>query len=366
MILTVCFYIILLIVGGILPQKRNRILWVCIITAIYAGIRWDYTPDYPAYEYLFDQFSSPEFEYDSNSVHVEYGWYLINKYLSPIGYYGFVFLCSCIFAYGVYLLMTVYDIPKKYVGIIILGIVTAGGFTTLLSAQRQMLVASIFMISYRFLLYDHIKKWRNLISFRCLIFFLVIWLCTYFHKSAIFLVITPIFFILPAKSVKVPIGIVAVVLVLTVLGNSVLAPLFQSYSSEIGFYDYLNYSETWSGSVTIIQGAMWVFIFYYTMIVYFKCNISKNKQAALLLGITAILVTLSGYYLSQVARIAHYMYVFTYINIGIVYNELSKSGKDTLLFIFTMSVWIIWNALKVFSINVGTFQEYKTILTPLL
>jgi len=366
MILTAFFYIILCIVGGTLQEKRKRILWVCIITAIYAGIRWDYTPDYPAYEYLFNQFSSPGFVYDSNTVHVEYGWYLINKYLSPIGYYGFVFLCSCLFVYSVYLLMNMYDIPKPYVGIIMLGIVAAGGFTTLLSAQRQMLVASIFMMSYKFLLYDHIKKWKDLLSYRCVLFFLTIWICTYFHKSAIFLVITPIFFILPAKSPKVPIGIFLVVLVLTTLGNSVLAPLFQSYSSEIGIYDYLNYSKTWAGTVTVIQGAMWIFIFYYTMLVYFKCDISKNKQAALLLGITAILVTLSGYYLSQVGRIAHYMYVFTYINIGIIFNELYKSGRDTSLYIIAMSIWIVWNALKVFSINVGTFQEYKTILTPLL
>lgn len=363
MILTILFYLLLCLVGSSFSDKRKRILWACVIVAIYAGIRWNYTPDYPGYEYLFKQFSSPDFVYDSDSVHVEYGWYLINRLFAPIGYYGFVFVTSCLFAYAVYSVSVIYDLPKSYIGIIILGIVSAGGFTTLLSAQRQMLVASIFMISYRHLLFNRVNKWIDILSFRCLLFFLIIWGSTYFHKSAIFLVTAPLFFVLPTKSVKVPLGIVAVVLTLTLLGDSVLAPLFQSVSEEIEIYDYLNYSVTWAGTVTVIQGAMWIFIFYYTMVVYFKCNIDKNQQAALLLGLTAILVTLSGYYLSQVGRIAHYMYVFTYINIGIIYNELRKSKRGTNLYMAAMTIWIIWNALKVFSINVGTFQEYKTIFS---
>lgn len=366
MIISILFYILLCLIGSQNTLTRERkILYVCMLTALYAGIRWDYTPDYPAYQYLFEQFSDNSFHYDENIVHVEYGWYLINKYLSPIGYYGFVFLTSCIFAFGVYKLMILFT-PDEYVWIVILGVVTAGGFTTLLSAQRQMLVASIVMISYRYLLYNHVSHWRDLYSKWCILYYLTIIICTYFHKSAFFMIIVPLVFAFPAKSKKLPLLIITIVLLLTLFGSTFLVGVFQEYSSELGMYDYLNYEKTWAGTVTVVQGAMWCFIIYYSLKVYFNCEIDKNQQASLMLGIMAILVTLSGYYLSQVGRIAHYMYVFTYMNIGIIYVALKEAKMNTQTFTTAMIVWIVWNALKIFSIRVGTFQEYKTIFSAFL
>lgn len=363
MILSILFYILLCLLGcnnGI--SRKHKILYVCLLTAIYAGLRWDYTPDYPAYQYLFEKFGDEGFTYDKDIVHVEYGWYLINKYLSPIGYYGFVFLTSCVFAFGVYQLMMLFT-PNKYVWLVILGIVTAGGFTTLLSAQRQMLVASIVMISFRYLLYNHITKWKDLVSIRCLMYYLTIIICSYFHKSALSMIIVPIVFAFPKKSKYLPLMIIGIVLLLTLYGNTFLVEIFQEYSSELEIYDYLNYEKTWAGNITVIQGAMWCFIIYYSLKVYFSCELDKNQQASLILGIMAILVTLSGYYLSQVGRIAHYIYVFTYMNIGIIYMALKKAKLNTNTFTAAMIVWIVWNALKIFSIKVGTFQEYKTIFS---
>lgn len=365
MILTILFYLSICFFCTVkgLPRKR-RILWGCIATALYTGLRWNYTPDYPAYERLFNQFTSPDFEYDGKIVHVEYGWYLLNKYSAFLGYWGFVFVSSCLFCFGLYKLMELFT-PKRYVWLVLLGVVTAGGFTTLLSAQRQMFVASIFMIGFRYLLFDKIHGWRDLYSRDTIVYFVLIWLASYLHKSALFLEIIPFVLLVPKRSKLVPPLLISAIVMIAVLGNTVLVNLFETYSSEFEMYDNLKYNGDWNGSLSVIQAAMWVFMFYYTMKVYLKCDVSRSENASLLIAMIAIVITFSGYYLGQVVRVAHYLFMFTYLNIGIITRHLERQGISSRLYVVGMAVWVIWNALKIFSINVGTFQEYKTIFSAL-
>lgn len=365
MILTILFYILLFLAGTLSGGgRKKKITWVCVITAIYTGIRWNYTPDYPAYEYLFGQFNIPDYEYDGNLVHVEYGWYLLNRLCGFMGYRGFVFFSSCLFSFGLYKLMEIYA-SQKYVWLIILGIVTAGGFTTLLSAQRQMFAASIFMISYAYLLNDKINRWRDLLSLRCIIYFALILLASTLHKSAFFLEIIPFMFLMPRRSYMVVVGLIGVLVFIYFLGSTVLVGLFEDYTSELGTYDYLKFNGDWSGSLTFLQGLMWAFMFYFTMKVYLNYNISRSEQAALLIAMVAILITFSGYYLGQVVRLAHYLFMFTYLNVGIIYKYLKSQPRQLQVYTVGMTIWVLWNAMKIFSINVGTFQEYKTIFSAL-
>lgn len=363
MFYTIVFYLLLIIAA---KSNRNNyiraIKATCIITAIYMGIRYDYCSDYPGYQMLFEMFSNPNFEY-SDTIHVEYGWFLINKWCKPIGYYGFVFLTSCIFAYGIYVLMSIY-IKSKYVAIVILGIVSAGGFTTLLSAQRQMLVAAIFMIAYGFLLYGHINEKWDILKPRSILYFIIIFLCSYFHKSAIFLFVVPFIFLLPKRSNLVILGVILIGLLFVAVGDSIIAPMFQSFSEQNEFYDYIKFTEDYGFSVTLLQGMMWFFQLYYILKVYKQNNIRTDEMVVLLLSIFAILITLLGYYLNQVGRIALYLYVFTYLSIAIVVKYNTKN--DNKIYLAANYVWIIWNMLKVFTINVGTYQEYKTIFKVLL
>lgn len=314
MILTILFYILICFFGTLRGLTRvKRILAVCLITAVYTGLRWDYTPDYHSYEYLFKKFSSENYVYNPYTEHVEYGWYLLNRICTGfMGYFSFVFVTSCLFCMGVYQLMKL-DTPRQYVWLVTLGIVTAGGFTTLLSAQRQMLVASLFMLSYRYCLYGRIKNLKSLLSVRCLVYFAVIWLASTFHRSALFLVIVPVLFILPKRNVLVAVGLVLAVVLTGVLGETVFVQFFQHYSQELDMYSYLKYNGDWNGSLTVLQGAMWAFMFYYTMKIYLTCDISRSEQASLLIAIMAILVTFAGFYLGQFGRVAHYMFMFTYL-----------------------------------------------------
>lgn len=363
MFYTIAFYIILYITTKVNQRNYiNVIKAVCAIIAIYTGIRYDYCSDYPSYQAMFEMFSNPNFVY-TDTVHVEYGWYLINKWCIPIGYYGFVFLTSCIFAYGIYVLMSIY-VKSSYIAIVILGIVSAGGFTTLLSAQRQMLVTAVFMIAYGFLLYGRINKKKDILKTRTILYFLIIFLCSYFHKSAYFLLVIPFIFLLPKRSNLVIFGIVLIGLLFVFVGDSIIAPMFQSFSEENEFYDYIEFTADYGISVTLLQSLMWFFQLYYILKVYKRNDMTTDEMVVLLLSIFAILITLLGYYLNQVGRIALYIYVFTYLTIPIV-SKYNNQGENK-VYLIVNYIWVIWNLLKIFTINIGTYQEYKTIFRILL
>lgn len=365
MLYTIIFYILLYIVAVANKNNcRKAIKYVCIISAIYMGIRYDYCPDYPAYQRMFEEFSRPDFVY-TDDIHLEYGWYLLNKWCSPIGYLGFVFLSSCIYAYALYCLLDL-KVTSKYVAITILGCVSAGGFTTLLSAQRQMLVAALFMIGYKFLLANRLEKWRDLLKWRSIVYYVLIIVCSYFHRSALFLLIVPFVFILPRQSYLVLFGVVALAFSIVTFGSTYITDFFQSYSEEYDYYSYLNWGgNTWAGSLTIAQGIMWLVLFLSFSYCYINFNLSKTEQSMLLISMLAIIITLSGYYLPQVGRLAHYFYCFTYVSIALVCQKF-QNKKFYLMYYCICWVWVLWNCLKIFTINVGTFQEYKTIFNVLL
>ena len=364
MLYTIVFYLILfIVVKNSRGNYTKAIKAACMVIAIYLGLRYDYCPDYSAYQMLFEMFTSPNFEY-TEIVHVEYGWYLINKWCEPIGYFGFVFLTSCIFAYGIYLLMSIYVKSIHLVLITIWGIVSAGGFTTLLSAQRQMLVTAIFMIAYRYILYERIHGKFDILKFRTLIYFTIISLCSCFHRSAIFLLVIPFIFLLPKRSNTVILGIFIIGIAFILIGDTMIAPMFQSLAADNDFYDYINFSNKYAGTVTFLQGLMWILQVYYLLKVYKNNNMETSEMAAVLLSLFAILITLSGYYLNQVGRIAHYIYIFTFLSIAIVVKYNKKN--DNKIYLLANYIWIVWNLLKVFTINVGTYQEYKTIFKVLL
>ena len=152
MIYTICFYLLLLYLSTY-AAKANRTKAInaifCVIV-LYMGLRYDYMPDYKNYLNYFELVQSG-YIYDDASDHMEYGWYLLNKFFSPIGFFAFNFLLSLIMGYAIRLYLKEY-VSCEFLPYVVLGYVSSSGvFSLSLSALRQFVVASIFMVAFYFL-----------------------------------------------------------------------------------------------------------------------------------------------------------------------------------------------------------------------
>ncbi|MBQ9671830.1 MAG: EpsG family protein [Prevotella sp.] len=333
---------------------------VFTFAAIYMSLRYNYPSDYPAYQGAFYQYSNPGYVYDPDTDHMEYGWFLLNRLFAPLGYYVFVAFCSCIFAYGLYVI-TEAIVPKVYLPLVVLGLFVMGSFEILMSAQRQLLVTGIFLIAYRWLIYQRINGLKSLFKIRTLLYFAIIFMCLFFHKSALFLMFIPFLYVLPSKSPAVMLGLAVAAVFLLLYGNLYLVDFFEQLQEESGEYSYMVFTGEYSGTVSFLQASMWIFQFICVSHVYLKYSYDNNEKAIMLISMLSILIIISGYSLGQIARLTHFIYMFSFMVFAIIAQKLKgRSFQKT--YILVNWAWVIWNAMKVFSIPRGTLYEYKLLL----
>ena len=360
MFYTLFFYIILAILGTQIHNRKKALKAIFTFAAIYMSLRYNYPSDYPAYQGVFEQYSSSNYIYDSNIDHMEYGWYLINRLFAPLGFYVFVAFCSCIFTYGLYL-VTEAIVPQKYITLVSLGIFAMGNFEILMSAQRQLLVAGIFLIAYRKLIFNRLSCLKELFKFRTVLYFAIIIGCYYFHRSSLFLLLIPFLYLLPSKSLLVMIGLAIFAFFLLQYGDIYLVDIFEQLQEQTGEYDYMVFTGMYSGTISFLQAVMWAFQFYFVALVYMKYNYDSTEKAIMLISMLSILIIISGYSLGQIARLSHYIYIFTFMTIAILAQKL-RITRFYQIFLAINWIWVIWNMLKVFSVSRGTLFEYKLLL----
>lgn len=359
MIYTLLFYIITFLLASEIRDRKKAMRAVFVFAAIYMGMRYNYPSDYPAYQGYFNMCNGGGYYYDE-ADHMEYGWYLLNRLFAPFGWYIFVAFVSCIFLQGLYYITDVF-VPKQFFPLVILGVFAMGNFEILMSAQRQIIVAGIFMIAFRKLLYQRIQGLADLIKIRTLLYFAVIFLCYYFHKSALFLWIVPFFYVLPSRSFLVIVGVVISAILIYVFGDIYLVDLFEQLQEQSGEYEYMIFTGEYSGTISILQASMWLFQFFFVAQIYLKYNYDNNEKVVMLISMLSILIVISGYSLGQIARLSHYTYMFTFMSVSIIASKL-KGKKIANLYMSINWIWVLWNVLKVFSIPRGTLHEYKFLL----
>lgn len=252
-------------------------------------------------------------------------------------------------------------VPRKYLPVVTLGLFVMGNFATLLSAQRQLFVAGIFMIAYSKLIYNNIKRWWDILGIHTILYFAIILMCYYFHKSSLFLLIVPFLYLLPNKSLLVVVGLLAAG-IFFFYSEAYLVEAFEVFQEQTeDYYSYMIFSGEWSGEASILQIATWLFQYAVVVLVYLKYNCTKDEHAVLFLSMLVILIIIAGFSLGQFARLAHFIYAFSFMAIPVVANKI----RDTSFYkpyMFVNCLWVLWNAMKVFSIPRGTLYEYKFLL----
>lgn len=371
MIYTIFFYLILTLV--LYRQKEKPLKWACIVVAIYYGIRYNYMPDYMGYYRTFENYCYPNFVYDPDFEHMEIGWYYISKLFVPLsvpyGFFAFVFICSCIFAFGVYRVLKVFEIDQSLLPIVMIGYFTVPATTVLCSAQRQFLVTGIFLIAYSYFLYGKFNSWRDLYSKNTLIYYAIIAFCTTLHSSSSFLFLAPCFHLIPSKSRFASLLVIGGFVTFFYTADSVLPFLMGGYMQQTGTYDYME--ETFGSSdlesITITAVVSYAVQIFFCAFALSLKNLNKNEIFVVACAILSLIFALSGFYVKQLNRIGLYLNFFTYLSMAI----LSVKLPDNLKRYFSLMMWIfiIWNALKVLQpmpLVHGRDVSYKTIFEVLL
>lgn len=359
MILTVLYYIILLITST-RHDYKIALKSSIIVMILYMGLRYNYMPDYKNYLAYFDWVANG-YIYAEGSDHMEYGWYVLNKFLAPLSFFGFIFLGAIIMGWGIYVLLE-RECDSRYLPFVILGIVTTGGTPVLMSAFRQYIVAAIFLNGFNYFLYGKINTYRDLFKLNILYYFILIFLCSQLHTSASFLYIIPFLFLVPTNK-KIAIGIGAFLFV-AILGGQAFVP-----SLVKGFYEqHDRYLDILEHEIEMENMTAASFLSYSIQIILCSCifaqnRLNKNSSSIILTAFLSIFFAISIFFISQLYRLSMYLIPLYFLSIKVICDNWNNKNISISYIKCFYGIWIFWNALKVFTVRPGSVEEYKTIFS---
>lgn len=367
MIYTIIFYISLLLTTTLVKSRLKAINYVVFISFLYMGFRYDYQPDYMAYLNYFNRVANGLKFFESD--HMEYGWYLLNQFFSPVGFLGFEFFISFLFAYAIGILLKEF-VSKEYLPYVVLGFFSSGTFIMSVSAHRQYVVASIFIIAFYYLIYNKIERFRDLLNLRVLFYFVIIYLCSTLHSSAAFLYLVPFFYFIPHHkyvAYSFLVGLFATIFV----GPKFLPLIFDDLYSNYERYEALIDSEREMEHMTLISFLSYSVQILFTYFILVKKDIGRTDYFILIVALLTQFFSISIFSVAQIFRFNIYLGIFTYVVIDVIGRNIKTLYPQSHILspncvkIF-YGVWILWNSLKVLSVPAGTVEEYKTIFSVLL
>lgn len=359
MVLTVLYYIISLITST-RANYKTALKSSIIVMVLYMGLRYNYMPDYKNYLAYFERVANG-YIYAEGRDHMEYGWYLLNKFLAPISFYGFIFLGAVIMGWGIYVLLK-RECNSKYLPYVILGIVTTGGTPVLMSAFRQYIVAALFLNGFNYLLYGRIRKYKDLFRLNILCYFILIYLCSQLHTSASFLYIIPFLFFVPSNK-KIAIGIAAFLFISIVGGQTFVPSLVQGFYEQHDRYTDILEHEIEMENMTITSFLSYSIQIVFCAIVFAKHKLNSNSKVVLLVAFLSIFFAISIFFISQLYRLSMYLIPLYFISIKVICENWNSKIISINYIEAFYGIWIFWNALKAFTIRPGSVEEYKTIFS---
>lgn len=363
MIYTALYLIFILVLAIENKDREAAIRKIIILSIFYWGLRYNYQNDYEAYHNSFEWVKSMD-SYDKTAFHAEYGWWLLYKLFQPLGYYVFVFVCSAFLIYALVPWFKKYA-NDGYLWIVSLGLFSAPYFKILSSAQRQWLVSAIFLLAFFYFIRGRISGYKDLIKKNVLIYFFFIFLCRYFHTSALFLLIIPFLYLIPKNSKIVAISFIVLFLLEMTIGRLFIQDTFGYLVASSGSYDYLEgRTEGAMEEMSVINWIMNIFQFLVLGYIYMKGKLDDDESVILILTVLAILINSTVFFVPEMHRISMYFVFFQYISIGIILSKMKeiKSGFYTPSLVM-YTVWIGWNIVKIVNVIPGTTDEYKCVLS---
>ena len=316
-----------------------------ILLTIFYGIRYDFGNDYWAYYEAFQEI--PYLDFDGE---IEPGWQLLSLCCQPIGFFGFVFLLTCLEN------LIVYNFIKRNVDrqwwwlAMYVFLFTFNFFFLGLSMMRQYMAMLICIVAVS----NYLCKGK---IFKYVLFIV---LASSIHYSApIMLVCVPFAFFRPnVRSKLLMLFFVALFLAMTILTDAISASLQQILQLEI-LEIYAVYSDWEAGIKSPTK-----IVFDVIMLILLICSYPKAKKWQIFYWILLVsfLILPFSYALVILVRLMLYFSIFSII----CYPNLFQYYRRKWFFFPCISVYLLYTLrLTLHSYTSETygdsFNVYKSI-----
>ena len=203
-----------------------------ILLVVFWGIRYDFGNDYSVYLYNFNLINSDS----KGALNFEFGWILLNKLFSGLGFSYLVFFVTIFQFYSIYFYLTHY-VKSEYRWLVLLFYaINISLMIHSLSGMRQTIAMSFFVFVLH---YVYERKYIP-----CII---ILFLAAQFHSSAYFMLILPIVrYILDLKKIVYIYLLLAIFIVCFVFKDTVmlLTTLSLQFEDVSKYENYLDQSDS--------------------------------------------------------------------------------------------------------------------------
>lgn len=357
--LFVSFIAFLCAILASLGKMRNGLKVAFIILVLFSALRYNYGTDYMGYMLEFRVMDKYTVKYIlSYQGFKDKGWFIIQHYLHPLGWFFFVALIS-IYSNWIYYKFIKRYVPRNYYWLsLYIYVFTFDMFLLQQSMIRQALAIAMVLHSCMLLDRINVKKTKEII-----LLLLLIGLSISIHKSVAFVIPFLLIKFLPLKYGK----FMAIGMIFIFFSLFLVKGLLESYLVEILALeefasfgsDYGNEEGTKIGIRALIECIPLLVCGYYLSLEKTKDGprfiVALSMVAPMVLPLTVIIHLIS--------RVSFYFSIFYLVSIPIAYKEITnKVIRNGLIFILMgVSLYVYFDRHQAISYK-KYFKEYHTIL----
>jgi hypothetical protein len=317
---------------------------------IFLAIRYYFGNDYHSYLEMFTEINKYDsVNYFDKTLYAEPGWILLCRLFKPVGFYVMVAVLSLINCI-VYYFFIKKNIPVQYYWLAIFLYIFSPGFMLIhLSAMRQSLSISIFLVSLNYLF----KK--DLIRY-----LLCITVASFIHTSA--LILFPIFLIglFNWKINRITGAIlISVFIALFVFGESIIPNINQFISN------YFERYEAYQGGSIVGTGigVLYLSVLFCLTVCYERFQNKENEIAFKIAIISFMFIPLS-LVLQLIGRVGMYFAPATIIVYPLIVLSFKKPIYKT-IFVSILLFMTLYEFFQFFSSETfkGAYGTYHTIFS---
>lgn len=323
--------------GAMLNTKATRVALIVAFALIFAfmAARYDFGNDYMSYYDIFYESSYIDAGIFSHQEgHSEAGWIALCQLFQPIGFFGFVAFLALLNCVVYYRLIASYCPARYYWLALFIYLADANNMLVQLSAMRQSLSISIFVIAVTYF-----------VRGRVAVFSALVFLASLIHTSALvgFLLLPLYFFRDRLDRVTFFAYVVAYFLLFLIVDQ--LAPLINSFMPAV-----FNRYEIYQDAASLKSGfgaAAWSLIFVFLM--YYASKLSNEYSLLVKIGAVSFLILPLGFALSMAARLGYYFQAVLVVGIPLVVANVENKVIRRAFIVFLTGV-----------IAIGYIQFFKS------
>jgi len=322
------------------------IILICIL-----GVRYNYGNDYPSYYRIFQEINSYGTLSEAiNSIEIENGWILLNRFFSSFGFSSLVFFLT-LFQFGsfYYLVKKYVDRRRRWIAMFFY-LFSSGLMLTMISMMRQCFAMCILVYAVASII-D--KKYIKSV-------FLII-VAAQFHQSAYIMLLLPFVPLLQKLNKRMYVVIFISLFIVFFLSQTLLGDQIGAIVNTY-FLKYSYYLEKGNG-VELGSGIGFILniVVFICILLYDPHDNSTNSIFMKLMAMSFLFIPLS-FVIQSIGRVGDY---FRFLGIiGLVPMTIMSTKKVTLLVVMGAYIFVtLYGYITFFYDPVWTdaYLEYHTI-----